>query len=456
MRLAAWGLALGLSGLPACNRAIPRATVAVGSTSPDAALARAVLDGSTVDADGATQALRQHGPRGLGALLDVYEAEVERARVQPKAGDDARLGRLRDALDRVARQKDAYASRLYWYTDLDEAKRAAKDAGRPILALRLLGNLDEDLSCANSRFFRTALYPDAQVSKTLRDGFVLYWSSERPAPVITIDFGDGRTIKRTVTGNSLHYVLDAEGRPVDAIPGLYGPAAFVRVVEAAGTIARTTAALEGRARDEALRAYHDAALRATEATWQEDLARSGVAARLARSMALPGLPAATGTPSAAQAAPIAMGKAMVERPVVNALVAMPAPGAALVADAVPWAVLARRHLADAKLDASSRRVMAAKNPMDWSAKPKPLVGAEFDAMVAGFELAMAADSVQNEVTRHAAIHRWFSREPGVLLRDLNRKVYSELFLTPASDPWLGLVPPLVYTGLDHDGFGGKP
>jgi hypothetical protein len=34
---------------------------------------------------------------------------------------------------------------------------------------------------------------------------------------------------------------------------------------------------------------------------------------------------------------------------------------------------------------------------------------------------------------------------------LNQKVYTELFLMPASDPWLGLNPRDVYCALDRDG-----
>jgi hypothetical protein len=30
-------------------------------------------------------------------------------------------------------------------------------------------------------------------------------------------------------------------------------------------------------------------------------------------------------------------------------------------------------------------------------------------------------------------------------------VYAELFLTPKSDPWLGLVPPGAFSGIENDG-----
>jgi hypothetical protein len=34
---------------------------------------------------------------------------------------------------------------------------------------------------------------------------------------------------------------------------------------------------------------------------------------------------------------------------------------------------------------------------------------------------------------------------------LNEWVYAELFLTPSSDPWLGLAPRDMYTALDGNG-----
>jgi hypothetical protein len=81
-----------------------------------------------------------------------------------RAGLDAYVKRYgsfasRD-LDHVCAQKDGHTSLLYWHTDLDAALADARRARRPILSLRLLGRLDEELSCANSRFFRKLLYPD--------------------------------------------------------------------------------------------------------------------------------------------------------------------------------------------------------------------------------------------------------------------------------------------------------
>src|SRR5687768_3350554 len=79
--------------------------------------------------------------------------------------------KLAARIDAAAHQKYATISRLYWHTDLAAAKAAAKTAGKPILHLRMLGRLDEDLSCANSRLFRATLYANQEVSAFLRDNF---------------------------------------------------------------------------------------------------------------------------------------------------------------------------------------------------------------------------------------------------------------------------------------------
>ena len=176
--------------------------------------------------------LRQRGPEGLQALLKSYGPDLQAHEAGTLLDNDPRWQRITDVLDAVAQQRDSYASQLYWYTDLQQAEQAARKLHRPILSLRLLGNLNEELSCANSRFFRSALYPNQDIAPYLRTHFVLHWKSERPVPKVTIDFGDGRKMETTLTGNSVHYVLDAQGHPVDALPGLCGPATFPSSFEA--------------------------------------------------------------------------------------------------------------------------------------------------------------------------------------------------------------------------------
>jgi hypothetical protein len=60
--------------------------------------------------------------------------------------------------------------------------------------------------------------------------------------------------------------------------------------------------------------------------------------------------------------------------------------------------------------------------------------------------------VRNEYQLHRRIHQWLaeaSYRPDV--ESLNERVYAEVFLTPSSDPWLGLAPGDVYTALPNGG-----
>jgi len=82
--------------------------------------------------------LRAQGPAGLQRLIDE---NVELLARGPQPGDAA-WRRAADAIDTVAAQRDGWASKIYWYTDLEQAKAAAAREGKPILSLRLLGKLD--------------------------------------------------------------------------------------------------------------------------------------------------------------------------------------------------------------------------------------------------------------------------------------------------------------------------
>lgn len=199
----------------------------IAKADPLAQLAEAALRGNAP----AIAKLRAAGPAALEALFTAAAPQITALRANKSRLEDAANAPLRAAIDGVARQRDAYASGLYWYTDIAAAKAEAKRTNRPILSLRLLGNLDDEYSCANSRFFRTSLYANRDVSSLLRHGYVLHWKSVRPVPILTIDMGDGRRIKRTITGNSIHYVLNQDGVVLDALPGNYAPAGFIAALE---------------------------------------------------------------------------------------------------------------------------------------------------------------------------------------------------------------------------------
>jgi len=376
--------------------------------------------------------LREFKNEGVDAFWKTYQKDLPN---NPQ---------LRATLDAICQQKDCDASKLFWYKDLEAAKTASKETGKPILSLRLLGNLNDELSCANSRFFRTALYPNAAVSQLLRDRFILHWQSERPVPKVTIDFGDGRKLEQTLTGNSIHYVLDSEGRPIDALPGLYSPQAFIDNLKDAESAVSSVSNLNGdlNLRREILVKYHRDRYAKLEKNWRSDLTRLGLPTQ-------PLLPLAVTDPNASAmlASRLTVGKAMVELPTLRRTTGEP------LAEVTPlspfaklsdanWARLARLYQNRVYLDQGSLNVMQRK--LSPSASMSTVVGS--------FERAIAQDTVRNEYVFHAQIHNWFANgefmnSDKTALTSLNRRVYDQLFLTPASDPWLGLVNENVYTGI---------
>ena len=74
-------------------------------------------------------------------------------------------------------------------------------------------------------------------------------------------------------------------------------------------------------------------------------------------------------------------------------------------------------------------------------------------IVGDFEHSLAIDGVKNEYTLHRTIHGWFASGTAPLeIGALNERVYAELFLTPSSDPWLGLTAGDAYAALDDGGL----
>ncbi len=411
-------------------------------------LARRALGTHKNESASAIAELRSMGPEGLRAFLETNRHEIEAAlRTSGESSDRLRLAQSNQvlaALDSLCQQKDCYASRLYWYTDLDQAKSAARAQGKPILSLRLLGRLDDDLSCANSRLFRITLYANEQVSKLLRERFVLHWQSVRPVPRVTIDFGDGRTMQRTLTGNSIHYVLDSQGGVIDALPGMYGPGAFLRQLARASSAAAT---LNGFRTDEernaTLRRYHQSRLIELENAWISDVKRAGLLVAPSREIQQPA-GAASSPPRAQTAAAVAIAKsAIIERPILRGMSDNPKSLDSIGNDA-GWSMIAGLHAEDATLDQATRALMSLKDPS--------LSGAALQAAVTSLERAVAEDTVRNEYVFRARIHRWLeSGATGSDVASLNERIYAELFLTPSWDAWLGLRPAGAYSGIDNDG-----
>ena len=423
--------------LLACSIALTGSVSAESRPNTARLLAALAVSADRNEAAAAIADLRARGPAGLESLLETHAELLNRG---PAPADPA-WQRLTNALDAVSGQRDSYASQLYWYTDLDQAITAARLSGKPILSLRLLGRLDEDLSCANSRLFRITLYANQRVSGILRDRFVLHWKSERPVPKVTIDFGDGRKLERTITGNSIHYVLDSTGRPVEALPGLYGSGVFIRWLEQSEQLVRALAGMDPGVRDAALKQHHAGMWQAIESQWRAELTGAGLPASRLPAVAL-------GDPSAPvparKAAPRAYTKVIMEKPILRGVL-NDRDFPALVGDEERFARIAVLHGSDASLDNATRALIMNKLP---DKSPENLQRA-----ISNLERAIAIDSVRNEYLFRVVLHQWFvaGGQTGDL-EALNARVYAQLFLTPSTDPWLGLVTPETYVGIDNEGI----
>jgi hypothetical protein len=386
----------------------------------------------------AIEELRALGPAGLQALMTQYAGEIDAHIKNPSAVPDEQWQRITAALDAVAQQRNSYIAGLYWYTDLDSAKRAAKALNKPILSLRLLGKLTDEFSCANSRFFRTVLYPNDEVSALLRDHFVLHWQSVRPVPTVTIDFGDGRKLQRTLTGNSLHYILDAHAHPLDALPGLYGPQAFVRGLNDAEKLFKSLDGKNEEQRNLMLRRYYGDQHNKISAAWTIDTAKIGGTVPT-------GFQIVKGRDGdALSIAPLAVTKAITETTILRAM-NMATDELGKITDEVAWRKIAQLHPTDAMLDNRSLVLIERQNP--------ELTLAELKRLTAKFQEEIALDTVRNEYLMHTKLYVWLMNDPVRNdVEKLNKKVYESLFLTPGSDPWLGLFSPEVYTALDNGGI----
>ncbi len=400
-------------------------------------LADKAVSENVAESSAAIEELRTLGPAGLNSLMKRYANEIKNHIDDPTRKPDAEWQRITKALDAVSGQKTSYLSGLYWYTDLKEAQKVAVQSNKPILSLRLLGRLTDELSCANSRFFRTVLYSNAEIASVLRDRFVLHWQSERPAPVVTIDFGDGRKLERTITGNSIHYVLDSSGLPIEAFPGLYGPQAFLRNLAEAETLFNSLA--DKKNRDFALRSHYTVSNNKISLAWYTDIAKTG--GKLPEGFTVAVGP--NGEITAINIASLAVTKAAIET---NILRAMTRTSEALkrITDETAWRNIAAWHAADAVLDSRSIALIKRQN--------SSLSEKEFAAMLKKFQESIALDTVRNQSLMRPKLYAWLSHDPSRTdLEKFNQKVYAELFLTPRSDAWLGLLDKDAYTAIDNGG-----
>lgn len=223
------------------------------------------------------------------------------------------------------------------------------------------------------------LFSDPRVSALIREQFVAAWEAVRPVPIVEIDFGNGRKIKRTVNGNIATYICSPDGRVIDVIPGLNTPEAFLEDLRHALNLWRASLAIF----DKTVLEYHQANLTTpTVYEWvRNDVSKSRIERLMRMSL------------DKRQEMVDAGGKVHI----------VPGPFAAPAADAKKR-----------ELELPVRRL------------------ASEDAAI------LAADTETNRKERKPLIHRILS-EKVVRPEEITKRVYKEVLHCDLDDPYLGLI-----------------
>jgi hypothetical protein len=232
----------------------------------------------------------------------------------------------------------------------------------------------------------------------------------------------------------VHYVLDSSGRVIDVITGLHDTGDFLsRLRDGIAIGAQCGVRLADRS---CVAARHREALEATQRAWTQ---------------LEPGIPTwdalvaldvpAPAAPSAVVAMPIAIGKMSIEAPMLRLMGIAPRTPAP---DPIAWEdVVARvgRPPFETVLSEESQSLARLKT---GRTDDEALLRATFDRVT--------RDTVQNRFTLERRVHAWLADETVPTdFASIDTRVYAELFLTPASDPWLGLRDEATWDVLEVNG-----
>jgi hypothetical protein len=100
------------------------------------------------------------------------------------------------------------------------------------------------------------LFSNDQVADFIGRNFEPAWESVRPVPMVRIDFGGGKVLTRTLHGNILTAVCDADGRLLDALPGIYTADAYVDRLNQLRLLSKFVVKTPEKERDDWVRGWH--------------------------------------------------------------------------------------------------------------------------------------------------------------------------------------------------------
>jgi hypothetical protein len=237
------------------------------------------------------------------------------------------------------------------------------------------------------------LFSSDAVAKLMNDQFEPVWVSVRDVPMVTIDFGGGKTITRTLNGNVATYALHPDGTVLDILPGIYQPEEYAKQLQQMHWLYKYVS-FPNRANpketlSDRLAAYHKQ---------QAELLADGKEPGQFEFNML-----------------AAVSKARIENPVKFVISGKP-PGKAVPAEKTPDpAAIAALQYREAK---AADEAKAAKTLRGWK--------------------EMAEDTKLNETVHRKAIHTHLAKAGAVQPKDVTKWLYKEVLHADLDDPYLGL------------------
>ncbi len=111
---------------------------------------------------------------------------------------------------------------------------------------------------------RTVLFSNPELAAFINENFEPTWQSVRKVPTVTIDFGNGKTVKRTLNGNIATYVCTSEGKILDILPGLYEARSYKDRLQQLSFLHSYISAMDINSTESAVHAYHKTQLQRLE------------------------------------------------------------------------------------------------------------------------------------------------------------------------------------------------
>jgi hypothetical protein len=266
------------------------------------------------------------------------------------------------------------------------------------------------------------LFSNDQVARFVNQNFEAVWEMVREVPIVRIDFGGGNVLTRTLHGNILTTVCTADGKTLDALPGIYNPQGYLDQLDQFRLLAKNFLQQPPAARERWIRRYHESAVAAIKANQPP--------ARFTETKKV-----------------VPVGKMVIERPTEAVIATGPPP---------PPPQVARPPIGKGFIENPVQKAIGQQfggqfgqpvvgvppAPAPVATPPPPAVpSAENVEELAGWK-ALAEDTKLNETTRRRQIHEMLAKAGLVAPGVVTKPIYKEVLHADLDDPYLGLGPTL--------------